>query len=61
LRVADASVMPNIPSGNTHLPTVMVAEKIADSMRTDAVNSSFAGAARGPQPATRPGAPQSGT
>jgi 5-(hydroxymethyl)furfural/furfural oxidase len=32
LRVADASVMPNVPSGNTHLPIVMIAEKIADSI-----------------------------
>jgi len=27
--VADASVMPDIPSANTHLPTVMIAERIA--------------------------------
>jgi choline dehydrogenase len=29
LRVADASLMPDIPSANTHVPTLMVAEKIA--------------------------------
>jgi 5-(hydroxymethyl)furfural/furfural oxidase len=33
LRVADASVMPSVPSGNTHIPTVMVAEKIADAVK----------------------------
>ena len=33
LRVADASVMPTIPSGNTYLGTVMVAERIAAKMR----------------------------
>jgi choline dehydrogenase len=29
LAVADASVMPDIPSANTHLPTIMVAERLA--------------------------------
>jgi choline dehydrogenase-like flavoprotein len=32
LSVADASVMPDVPSGFTHIPTIMIAERLSEQL-----------------------------
>jgi 5-(hydroxymethyl)furfural/furfural oxidase len=42
LRVCDASLMPAIPCANTNVPTLMIAERIADLIKADAARQASA-------------------